>query len=102
MQFSIVHQSRVGARVFDLRVQVSPPRQSDCPLEMLTSYFGLDPVGTRVWELVAEPVSVSRLCDRLTSEFEVERATCERQTIDYLHQLLANGLLRIVDRSSGA
>src|SRR3712207_8723186 len=32
------------------------------------SYFALGAVGTRVWELLAEPRSVAQICEKLRSE----------------------------------
>ena len=37
------------------------------------SYFGLNKTGTRIWALLAEPMVIGELCDRLTEEFEVPR-----------------------------
>ncbi|MBW1829607.1 MAG: PqqD family protein, partial [Deltaproteobacteria bacterium] len=34
-------------------------------------YYGLDEIGSRIWELIKQPRSVSDLCDILLGEFEV-------------------------------
>jgi Coenzyme PQQ synthesis protein D (PqqD) len=39
-------------------------------------YFGLDPVGTRVWELLEEPRSIDDLCRILGDEYEIDAETC--------------------------
>ena len=65
------------------------------------SYFGLNKTGTRIWALLAEPIVIGELCDRLTEEFEVPREQCERQLVDFLGSLLDRGLLQVVtDESS--
>lgn len=65
------------------------------------SYFGLNKTGTRIWALLAEPMVIGELCDRLTEEFEVPREQCERQVFDFLGSLLDRGLLQVVtDESS--
>ena len=65
------------------------------------SYFGLNKTGTRIWALLAEPMVIGELCDRLTEEFEVPREQCERQLVDFLGSLLDRGLLQVVtDESS--
>jgi len=56
-------------------------------------YFGLDSVGSRIWELLETPIQVSSLVDRLLEEFEVSREECEIDTYDFLNQLLEKRLL---------
>lgn len=58
-------------------------------------YYGLDGVGTRVWELIQQPIRVRDLCDRLVAEFEVEREQCEVDVLKLLDDLNAAGLIRI-------
>ena len=64
------------------------------------SYYGLDSVGSRVWELIAQPSSVANLCDRLLGEYEVARSDCEQQVLDLLRKLAASNLIRVVDEPS--
>ncbi len=40
-------------------------------------YYGLDQVGSRIWELVREPIRVSDLRDAITREYDVEPERCE-------------------------
>ena len=58
-------------------------------------YYGLDEIGSRIWELIELPVSISCLVDSLTNEFEVEKAECENDTIEFLDDLLQKGLLLV-------
>ncbi len=37
-----------------------------------STYYGLDPVGTRVWDLVQEPKTVREVVDTLLQEYEVD------------------------------
>lgn len=50
-------------------------------------YYGLDPVGGRIWELIEHPMAISALCDRLLEEFEVEREQCGQDVLAFLEQL---------------
>ncbi len=58
-------------------------------------YYGLDPIGTRIWKLIQEPRSVSSLRDTLLAEYEVDGERCERDLMALLSELAANGLIRI-------
>ena len=41
------------------------------------TYYGLDLVGTRVWQLLQDGRSVGEVCDVLVEEYEVERTELE-------------------------
>lgn len=58
-------------------------------------YYGLDAIGTRIWELVENPTTPRRLCDTLMQEFEVDRETCERDVLDFVTELVAEKLLEV-------
>lgn len=60
-------------------------------------YYDMNDVGSRIWAMVEEPISVAALIDRLLSEFAVERRVCEEQVLAFLHELHANGLVQIAD-----
>jgi Coenzyme PQQ synthesis protein D (PqqD) len=60
-------------------------------------YYGLDDVGARIWELIAEPCTVGEICDTLLDEYEVEPDVCERDVIALLGELTAKGLVQTID-----
>lgn len=57
--------------------------------------YGLNRVGSRIWELLGSPIRICDLCAQLTKEFDVDPATCERQTVDLLEELRAEGLITL-------
>lgn len=56
-------------------------------------YFGLDPVGTRIWELLHTPLSVTMLRQDLLSKFDVSPEVLKRDMEIFLGQMLENGIL---------
>ena len=60
------------------------------------SYFGLDPVGARIWALMAEPTSLESVCSTLQGEFTVDPQTCRSEVLAFAHQLLDAQLLTVV------
>ncbi|TVR58245.1 MAG: lasso peptide biosynthesis PqqD family chaperone [Spirochaetaceae bacterium] len=58
-------------------------------------YFGLNAVGSVIWETMKEPVTVDRLCDAVADEFEVERDVCENDVRELLAQLEEQGLVTV-------
>lgn len=59
------------------------------------TYFGLDPVGTRIWTLLSEGKALGETCDAMLDEFEVERERLEQDMADLLEQLVGRGLIEI-------
>lgn len=51
-------------------------------------YYGLDEVGTRMWELLADRLSVSEMVDRLEQEFDVARNALESDAATFLTHLV--------------
>lgn len=59
-------------------------------------YYGLDGVGRRVWDLLAEPRSVAELRDAVAAEYEVDATTAGHDIFQLLGDLCARGLVDVV------
>jgi hypothetical protein len=55
--------------------------------------YGLNSVGSRIWHLLDAPIRIRDICATLLTEYEVEPTTCERQVLDLLEELRAEGLI---------
>ncbi len=62
-------------------------------------YYGLDGVGSRIWNLLEQPRRIMEVCAIIQDEFAVERETCERDVLDFVSRLVAANLLKVVDES---
>jgi hypothetical protein len=60
-------------------------------------YYTLDPIAGRVWELLAEPMRVSRLLDMLGAEFEMESDVAACDTLEFLERLARHDLIDASD-----
>ena len=58
-------------------------------------YYRLDDVGSRIWALIAEPCRVDALCDKLSEEYQIDRATCEGEVLAFLHDLQTGALIAV-------
>ena len=56
-------------------------------------YYGLNPVGARIWQLIQEPTSVAALREKILAEYDVEAARCEEDVLTLLEALKAQGLI---------
>jgi len=85
---SIVHRIEdiVASDIDDEKVMMSVEKGE---------YFGLDPIGSRVWELIDKPVKVTDLIDALLLKYDVDRETCECDILAFLEELHENGILQV-------
>lgn len=60
-------------------------------------YFGLDPVGTRVWQLIHEHGQLQCVRDALLDEYEVAEEQCTSDLLKLATQMRENQLLEVVD-----
>ncbi len=56
-------------------------------------YFGLDKIGSRIWELIENPHSIEEIKAILLEEYEVEEDTCKKDLIEFLEDLQIKGLI---------
>ena len=59
------------------------------------TYFGLDPVGARMWELMGEGKTLGEVCGVMLEEYEVSREELERDTLRLAGELNGQGLIQI-------
>ena len=58
-------------------------------------YFGLDEVGTYIWEALGSPQSVDTLCAAMRERFEVDEVLCADDVLKFLTELQRAGLVDI-------
>ena len=89
-------------------VVVAAPEQVSCPLGEESAilnlknsvYYGMNPVGTRVWELLTQPKSVGELRDVLLDEYDVDGERCTQDLLVLLQKMRDEGLIEV--RSAAA
>jgi len=60
-------------------------------------YFGLDPVGTRIWELIEEKGVLADVLAGVLEEFDVDEARARTDLMALAARLVEKGLVDIVD-----
>jgi coenzyme PQQ synthesis protein D (PqqD) len=58
-------------------------------------YHGLEEVGARAWELMAEQRPVREVRDRLLDEYDVEPQQCESDLLRLIEELKSHGLVEV-------
>jgi len=57
------------------------------------TYFGLDPVGARIWQLMSEGKTLAEICEVMLAEYEVSREAIERDVLELADKLCAKQLI---------
>jgi len=63
-------------------------------------YYGLEGPGGRIWQLIETPRTVADVCSALLEEFEVDPDACLADVREFLSDLLKEGLVRVVERTT--
>ena len=57
------------------------------------TYYGLDPVGARIWQLMAEGQTLVQVCEVMLAEYEVTREDIEHDVLALVQTLLERQLV---------
>jgi hypothetical protein len=87
----------LASRVVPKHTQVACPLGDETMILSLENgvYYGLDPVGSRIWELLNESGSVAQIREALVEEFDVDPERCERDVLALIRQLLHERLVDV-------
>lgn len=57
-------------------------------------YFSLNPVATRIWELLEQPMLPGELCNLLMEEYEVGADQCREEVEELLAEMVRLGIVK--------
>jgi hypothetical protein len=60
-------------------------------------YYGISDVAREIWDAIESPKRISDLIQDLTTTYNIDRTSCEDQTLSFLETLLKEGLVRVKD-----
>lgn len=65
----------------------------------MEQYYGMNAVGSRIWELLSVPQTTETLCETLAQEFDVDEEVCAEEVRGFLASLKENKLIEEVTLS---
>ena len=65
-------------------------------------YYGLNPVGARIWELIQEPTTIGAVLDSLLKEFDVTPERSQKELFALIEDMAARELISIEAGIDGA
>lgn len=71
----------------------------ECVLLNMASeqYFGLDDVGTHIWQLLIEHGDISKVLTQLKTDYDADEQTLQNDLSKLIEDLLLEGLVKIDD-----
>jgi hypothetical protein len=66
----------------------------------LESIYVLNPVGSRIWELLRSPTTAVRIADIVAGEFAVSPQAAADDVVEFLDSLSTRGLIRDVTKGA--
>ena len=66
------------------------------------SYLGLDPMGTRIWTLLAPGASIQSVFDTLLAEYDVDASLLREDLQEFIGKLLENELIEVTSSVTAA
>lgn len=58
-------------------------------------YYGLENVGTSIWDLLQQPRTVREICEHIVQAYDVEKERCEKELLALLQDLVDHGLIDV-------
>jgi len=99
----VVQESHPPSAISGESVVVAAREQLSCDLDGEAAilnlkngvYYGLDPVGARIWNLIQNPTPVDTIVETLLDEYDVDAGRCREDIVGLLRQLAAQKLIEI-------
>jgi hypothetical protein len=63
-------------------------------------YYGVDSVGSRIWQLIQEPIAVNDVERTIVSEYAVDPERCRTDLLKLLQQMIDAGLVEVRSESA--
>jgi len=57
-------------------------------------YYGINPIGSRIWELLEHPVTLSEICELLLKKYDVDANQCQTEVLKFANHLFEKKLIR--------
>jgi len=58
-------------------------------------YHGFNEVGSRIWQMISEPIEIGKICEILMTEFETSQEQCEVEVLGFLQKLHETNLISV-------
>lgn len=74
---------------------VTVPMDGDLVMMNISTgtYFGINPVGVMIWELLETPRTLQQICHQMMEKYAVDQETCLRDVRNFVEQMLRENIV---------
>lgn len=58
-------------------------------------YFKIDSVGSQIWEIIKEPITIESICQQLVEAYDVSLEKCYKDVLPFIERLQNDKLILI-------
>jgi adenine specific DNA methylase Mod len=62
-------------------------------------YYGLDPIGAKIWKLIQNPTALNYVVERIGAEYNVDKNQLKDDIFELINELLDNGLVKVNEQN---
>ena len=101
MSFQVLNMLST-ATISPAQNQIASELGGEAVILNLTSgtYYGLNEVGARVWELIQQPCTFASILESLISEYEVDASVCEQDLAKILVEMQDAHLIEVSNETA--
>ena len=59
------------------------------------AYFGLNPIATRIWDLIEQPQTIAELIAVISEEYDVSDEQCAADVQEFVADMIERGIARL-------
>ena len=59
------------------------------------NYLHVNQMGKVIWQYLDGATNIQNLCDDLLKSYDIDKATCERDVLEFLNNLLENSIITV-------
>ena len=60
-------------------------------------YYGVNPVGRRIWELLETPMTADGICKAIHEEYNVSPGQCHKDVLAFLTRMSEKDIIKVMD-----
>lgn len=58
-------------------------------------YFSLNSVGSRIWDIIENPITIDQVVEVLLSEYDIDKNECKETVVSFIKGLEENELIKV-------
>ncbi len=62
-------------------------------------YYAVNPIGSKIWDLIGSPQDISGICEQLYQEYDIEPEMCKNEVLNFVNQMVEKGVILVLEQN---